>query len=267
MKGFGCAWLVFIGVALGGCASSSSGPALDEAVAAYARVKADPDVLRSAPKDVVRAGETLARAERFSSYLGSGEDVAHYAYLSQRYSDIATQHSELDKAQQRIVLLERERDRLRLALREGRMLSSQQENRWIEDQMMSLAASETDRGLVMTLGDVLFETASATLSPSANRTLFKLAQFLQINQRRNVRIEGYSDSLGPAEQNLALSKARAQAVGDLLVDLGIEARRIEVVAYGERFPVAENASAQGRAQNRRVEILFSDDQGRIAPPR
>ena len=82
-----------------------------------------------------------------------------------------------------------------------------------------------------------------------------------------MRIEGYSDSSGKREENLALSRARAQTVADALTDLGIDAKRVEVQGFGESFPVAENASAKGRAQNRRVEILFSDEQGRLGATR
>ena len=65
----------------------------------------------------------------------------------------------------------------------------------------------------------------------------------------------------------ALSQARAQTVADLLINLGVAAERVEVRGYGERFPLAENASARGRAQNRRVEILFSDAEGNLGPDR
>lgn len=262
----GSALLLSLAV-LGGCASQTSEEALSQAAASFQRVKENPDVLRSAPKDVIRAGESLARADRLSSYWGSDEDVLHYAYLSQRYSEIATQHSELNLNHERAAKLELELERLQLALREAKLLSVQQLGPQLDERMINLAASETDRGLVMTLGDVLFDAGRADLNSSANRTLLKLVQFLQVNPRRTVRIEGYSDSRGDPKENLALSHARAQAVADMLVDLGIDAKRIAVEGYGEAFPLAENASKQGRAQNRRVEILFSDDKGRLAPSR
>ncbi|MBB2495067.1 OmpA family protein [Aquipseudomonas ullengensis] len=252
---------------LGGCASQESDEALAQAAASFQSVKENTNVLRSAPKDVIRAGESLARADRLSSYWGSDEDVLHYAYLSQRYSEIATQHSELNLNHERAAKLDLERERLQLALREAKLLSVQQLGSQIDEQTINLAASETDRGLVMTLGDVLFDAGRADLNSSANRTLLKLVQFLQINPRRTVRIEGYSDSRGDPKENLELSRARAQAVADMLVDLGIDAKRIAVQGYGEAHPLAENASKQGRAQNRRVEILFSDDKGRLAPSR
>ena len=248
---------------LGGCVSPHSQQVLSEAERSFQQVKEDPDVLRSAPKDVIRAGESLARAERLSNYWGSADDVAHYAYLSQRYSQIARQHADLNLNQERLAKLELERERLQLALREAKLLSAQQQGQWLEEQVVSLAASETDRGLVMTLGDVLFDAGRTDLKASANRTILKLVQFLQINPRRTIRIEGYTDNRGDSAENLELSRARAQAVADVLADLGIDAKRMQVKGYGEAHPLAENASAKGRAQNRRVEILISDEAGQL----
>jgi len=256
-------------VLLAGCASShnSSDQALQDAHMAFQQVKEDADVLRSAPKDLIRAGESLAKADRLSSYWGSADDVSHYAYLSQQYSAIAKQKSALNLNQERAVKLELERQRLQLALREAKLLSVQDQSNWLEEQMVSLATIQSERGLVMTLGDVLFDAGHSDLKASANRTVLKLVQFLQLNPRRVVRIEGYTDSRGDAQENLELSRARAQAVADVLVDLGIDAKRIEVQGHGESFPVTENASAKGRAQNRRVEIVFSDEQGNLGSSR
>lgn len=261
--------LALMSLAMAGCAGlgDEHTAELDAARASFQAVKEDPQVLRSAPKDVIRAGESLGRAERLAGYWGSADDVAHYAYLSQRYSDIAREHAKLALDQERAARLELDRQRLQLALREAKLVSVQEQNAWLEEQIVNLATAQTDRGLVMTLGDVLFDAGEARLKTSANRTVLKLVQFLQLNPRRTVRIEGYSDSSGKREENLALSRARAQTVADALIDLGVDARRIEVQGFGESFPVAENASAKGRAQNRRVEILFSDEQGRLGATR
>lgn len=261
--------LALMSLAMAGCAGlgDEHTAELDAARASFQAVKEDPQVLRSAPKDVIRAGESLGRAERLAGYWGSADDVAHYAYLSQRYSDIAREHAKLALDQERAARLELDRQRLQLALREAKLVSVQEQNAWLEEQIVNLATAQTDRGLVMTLGDVLFDAGEARLKTSANRTVLKLVQFLQLNPRRTVRIEGYSDSSGKREDNLALSRARAQTVADALIDLGVDARRIEVQGFGESFPVAENASAKGRAQNRRVEILFSDEQGRLGATR
>ncbi|CAG8870933.1 Peptidoglycan-associated lipoprotein [Pseudomonas fluorescens] len=254
-------------VGLQGCASQRSELALDEAGAAFQTVKDDSDVLRSAPRDVIRAGESLSRAERLSSYIGSGADVRHYAYLSQRYSEIAREHTRLAANQERLAKLDLERQRLQLALREAKLADVQQQGKWVEAQIVSLTTQDSDRGLVMTLGDVLFDTGRAELKHSASRTVLKLVQFLQLNPRRIVRIEGYTDSTGTPEDNLKLSRDRAQAVADMLVDLGVDEKRIQVEGYGDQYPVEANASERGRAQNRRVEIVFSDDKGKLGAMR
>lgn len=254
-------------IGLQGCASQRSESALDDANAAFQKVKDDSDVLRSAPRDVIRAGESLARAERLSSYVGSGADVRHYAYLSKRYSEIAQEHAKLALNQERLAKLDLDRQRLQLALREAKLSSVQQQGKWLEAEIVALASEDANRGLVMTLSDVLFDTGHAELKNAASRTLLKLVQFLQLNPRRVVRIEGYTDSTGTPEDNLKLSRDRAQAVADMLVDLGVDEKRVQVVGYGDSYPVEANASERGRAQNRRVEIVFSDDKGKLGAAR
>lgn len=259
--------LLIAGVTVQGCANQQSQHALDQADATLRAVSTDQQVLLDAPKDVVRATESLDRAKRFASYWGGAEDAAHYAYLSERYTEIARQNSEQMQNKRRTTQLALEHERLRQAVQESKLLELQDQGRLIEDQMISLAATETDRGLVMTLGDVLFRSAGQELGPSANRTLLKVVHFLQLNPKRKIRIEGYTDSRGKAADNLVLSKARAQAVADFMQSLGVDPSRIEVIGYGEQFHVTENASARGRAQNRRVEILFSDEHGELGSPR
>jgi outer membrane protein OmpA-like peptidoglycan-associated protein len=97
--------------------------------------------------------------------------------------------------------------------------------------------------------------------------VLKVVQFLQFNPKRIVRIEGYTDSTGDSQENLELSRDRAQAVADVLADLGIEDERIQVQGYGDLFAVDSNTSERGRAQNRRVEIVFSDEKGLLSAPR
>jgi outer membrane protein OmpA-like peptidoglycan-associated protein len=251
-----------------GCAGhQSSERAVQQASVDFQKVRDDTNVLRGAPKDVIRAGELLGRAERLSGYWGSSADVSHYAYLSRRYSEIAREHTNLMLNQEQLTKSELDRQRLQLALREAKFSSVQQQGKWLEERMVALVTTQTDRGLVMTLGDVLFDTGNAELKSSANRTVLKLVQFLQLNPKRVVRIEGYTDSTGGKEENLQLSRDRAQSVADLLMDLGIDEKRLQVEGYGDEFPVDANASERGRAQNRRVEIVFSDDKGHLGAAR
>lgn len=90
---------------------------------------------------------------------------------------------------------------------------------------------------------------------------------LQLGKARGDLLEGYTDSVGDRQANLDLSRERAQAVADVLADLGVDPARMQVVGYGEAFPVTDNASNRGRAQNRRVEIVFSNDKGQLSAPR
>lgn len=252
---------------LQGCAYQEMNRALEEATQAYHLVSEDTQVLADAPRDVQRAQESLERARRFAGHLGSDEDALHYAYLSLRYSQIAAEHSQQAENERRVEQLHKEHERLRQTLQQARLLKISQDGQWFEDELISLAAAETDRGLVMTLGDVLFKPGSAELSISAHQRLLKLAHFLHLNPARRVRIEGYTDSSGSSAENLALSHSRAQVVASFLEELGVEPGRMETVGYGEAFRVSENASARGRALNRRVEIVFSDAQGRLGSPR
>lgn len=259
--------LLALALLCAGCAGNAGTRELDEARRQFEQVRDDQQVLQRAPRDVVRAGESLARAERLAAYWGNDDGVEHYAYLSRRYSEIAREHDRLGHNQQRIEQLRREQARLQQMLREAKLFNAQQQGAWLDEQLARLSTIETERGLVMTIGDVLFQTGSSELNRSANRVVLQLVQFLQLNPRRQVRIEGYTDSSGEEEENRELSRLRAQAVAQVLTDLGIDAERLQVIGYGEAHPVEENASARGRAANRRVEIVFSDEQGRLGPER
>ncbi|MDX1531810.1 MAG: OmpA family protein [Rhodothermales bacterium] len=133
----------------------------------------------------------------------------------------------------------------------------------LAQQVNELEAELTRRGLVLTLGDVLFDTGQATLKPGADRTVNALVTFLNENPERSVLIEGFTDEVGSEASNLDLSQRRADAVRAALVERGIAGTRIRTRGYGEAYPVASNATAAGRQQNRRVEIVISDPQGEI----
>jgi len=135
----------------------------------------------------------------------------------------------------------------------------------LETQLADLAAKQTPRGVVITLGDVLFGTDLARLNSQGMRSAQKLANVLQGNPRRTVLVEGFTDSTGSSAHNQELSERRAGAVQTALLELGVSRERIAVHGYGESYPVAANDTAQARQLNRRVEIVLSDEGGRIAP--
>lgn len=126
-------------------------------------------------------------------------------------------------------------------------------------ELSELKAQQTERGIVLTLGDVLFATGKAELSPDANRSVDKLAEFLKKYPKRDVLIEGHTDSVGTDDYNLTLSRKRADSVKYKLMGDGVEAGRITTKGYGERFPLASNDTKAGKAQNRRVEVIILNE--------
>lgn len=130
-------------------------------------------------------------------------------------------------------------------------------------QLSELEAKQTERGLVLTLKDVLFGVGKADLKPGAQRVVDQLAGFLGDYPERGLLIEGHTDSDGSQTYNQDLSLRRAEAVRQALVSRGVAFRRIEVRGYGETYPVTTSTTAEGRQQNRRVEVVFSDDQGKV----
>jgi outer membrane protein OmpA-like peptidoglycan-associated protein len=131
------------------------------------------------------------------------------------------------------------------------------------DQLMKelseLKAQQTERGIVLTIGDVLFATGKANLSPDANKSVATLAEFLKKYPKRDVLIEGHTDSVGKDDYNMVLSRKRADSVKYKLMEDGIEAGRITTVGYGKKFPLASNDTMAGKAQNRRVEVIILNE--------
>ena len=130
--------------------------------------------------------------------------------------------------------------------------------------MKDMNAKKTDRGMVVTVGDVLFDTNQSQLKPGGLRNMEKVVGFLKQYPMRKVLIEGFTDSSGSDSLNQQLSDRRADAVRSALVDSGVSGERIRTQGLGEAYPVASNDSAGGRQMNRRVEIVLSDDSGQIA---
>ena len=129
----------------------------------------------------------------------------------------------------------------------------------LERELAELNAKQTDRGIILTLGDVLFEFDKAELMSGGVRAVNKLAAFLQEYENRNLLIEGHTDSIGTPEYNLDLSRRRAEAVRSALMGKGVARDRIITKGYGKRYPVASNETEAGRQQNRRVEVIILDE--------
>ncbi len=136
----------------------------------------------------------------------------------------------------------------------------------LESQLNELQAKKTERGYIVTIGDVFFAVDQASLRPTAMASLRKLADVLAQNPNRTVLVEGFTDSTGSDEYNLRLSERRADAVAQALAQMGVPRDRIDTRAYGEAFPVVPNDTAGNRQLNRRVEIVLSNE-GEQIPPR
>ena len=112
---------------------------------------------------------------------------------------------------------------------------------------------------MVTLGDVLFETGETELRSEAMESLVEVVDLLQSEPEKDIRIEGHTDSTGNPETNLRISQERAESVLEALVSLGVDAGRITAAGMGQDFPIATNETEEGRAQNRRVDVILLDD--------
>ncbi|MDX1556189.1 MAG: OmpA family protein, partial [Xanthomonadales bacterium] len=145
-----------------------------------------------------------------------------------------------------------------LAQREAELAQQQADS--LRRQLENLQLRQTESGVVVTLGDVLFESGRTDLVPEAFSSIEEVVDLLQGEPEKNIRIEGHTDSTGSTETNLRLSQQRADAVLTALVDLGVDPGRITAIGMGEDFPIASNDTEQGRSRNRRVDVILLDDQ-------
>lgn len=133
---------------------------------------------------------------------------------------------------------------------------AKQEAEQASRELEEVKGKQTERGIVMTLGDVIFETGKAKLSERAKQNITKIANFMKKYPDRGILVEGHTDSVGTAAYNLVLSQRRADAVKKELMTMGVEAKRIIARGYGEQYPVDTNETNLGRQNNRRVEIVI-----------
>ena len=126
-------------------------------------------------------------------------------------------------------------------------------------ELSDLKAKQTERGMVLTLGEVLFALGKSDLTAKAVQSVDKLAEFLLKYTNRNVLIEGHTDSTGSDQLNMTLSQNRADAVKAALTAKGVPEGRITTKGYGKKYPMASNDTPSGRSQNRRVEVLILNE--------
>jgi outer membrane protein OmpA-like peptidoglycan-associated protein len=271
---------------LAACVSTpETGAALEEARTAVAQAEANPDVAKHAPMELDRARKLLANADGAAKEKGAmDKTTTHYAYLATQMARIAEQRSQEQVATARVKAGETERQQILLSARENEAnqalaqarsaqsqaerarsdaQSAQAESQRLAAALENLEASQTSRGIVLTLDDVLFDSGRAVLKSGAERSIDQIATFLSQHPERRVQIEGFTDSQGPDEYNRELSQSRADAVARAIIQRGVDAQRIRALGYGEEFPVASNADSGSRQLNRRVEIIVSNDDSAI----
>jgi outer membrane protein OmpA-like peptidoglycan-associated protein len=269
-----------VSVAAGLLAACAPTPVVPEgavqARAELARLQADAKLAPLAQEALRDAEAAVQLAEQTDA---EPEVAAHRIYVAQRRVDIAKAVAEARWAEQERTALAAELDKARLEAREreaaaargdaqvARMeadtarsaaAQAQQQSAALQREIDALNARPTDRGLVLTLGDVLFETGKADLKAGAITDLDRLAGFMAKYPDRTVVIEGHTDSVGSDDYNIGLSQRRAESVRTYLMRQGVDLSRVRTQGMGESVPVATNDTAGGRQQNRRVEIIVSN---------
>jgi outer membrane protein OmpA-like peptidoglycan-associated protein len=200
-----------------------------------------------------RAAEAEANARRSEELVAAARD------------DMERVRTEKDRMSVETAALKREKSDLEAGMVELRQAKArlQQEktelNVRLQDALSHVAETrDTARGFVVNLPDILFDIDEATLKPEARVVLAKLAGILLVIPDLTVTVEGHTDSTGSAEYNLQLSKLRAESVQAFLGGQGVAPERLSAVGFGMERPIADNATAEGRKRNRRVEIVIAE---------
>ena len=288
-------------ILLGACSSMpTTTPMLDQARGDFIAANNNPQVSSYAPLEFKQASDALEKANAAAARKESLDTIDKLAYIAKQKIATAQELAKQKAAEAQIANSGRERDQVRLEARtaeaerakadaerakadaaaanaqtaaaqgqvadaEARTREAQARAAALEAMMTELQAKKTERGMIITIGDVLFATGQATLTPAGMSNLRKLADALAQNPERTVLVEGFTDSVGGAAYNQTLSEKRAASVRNALMGMGVDERRIAMKGYGEAYPVAPNDTAGNKQLNRRVEIVLSNSAAPIPP--
>lgn len=265
---------------LGGCSPLLKPEGADAARRELNALKLNPVLAAQVPAALADAELAVQAAEIPTRDLVAGQHVAHVAL---RKVEIARIDAERRVAEETLQQLTRQREAIvrdnqvreleiasaqaQAAARAQQLaaLKAQQEavkaralNNELQQQLAALQALPTERGMMMTLGDVLFEPGKVDLQSAAFERLDLLAAFMNRYPAQKLQIDGYTDSRGSDEVNQRLSEQRAEAVKVYLIIQSVDSSRITTAGHGKQAPIADNATPEGRQRNRRVEIIITD---------
>ncbi|MGN8225483.1 OmpA family protein [Gracilimonas sp. BCB1] len=277
---------LIIPLLLAGCGGPpQNNPLLMEARQSYDKAEQDSMIVMKAPVALKEAEEALEQSQQLWEEGADRNLIEHYAYIANQKTRIARETAELNAAQDEVEQAESERKQVLIEARRAEAIAAERraedalqlvkeeraeaerarkEASELAERLSEMEARQSERGMVLTLSDVLFDFDSSTLNAGANKVVNELAGFLKNYPERTVHIEGFTDSIGSAEYNKNLSQRRADALKQALIQAGISSQRIETVGYGEEYPVATNMNEAGRQQNRRVEVIISNENGVVS---
>lgn len=266
-------------------------PALMSANQDFINAQNSPKVQQLAPVELTKAQTDLVRAQAAWNNQEQDTEVNHLAYLTKQSVAIAVETAKRKSAELEVANAADERNRVLLAIRTEEASKAQRDTQiakgqtqnaladsaaanqrtrevenyaaQLQSRLAALNAKQTERGYVITLGDILFDNNQSELKPGASTGVERLGTFMLQYPQRKVLVEGYTDNIGSTSSNQALSTRRANSIRLALIRMGVQSSRIATQGYGESYPVGSNESAEGRQANRRVEIILSDDNGRL----
>lgn len=237
---------------------------LETAQAAYSKASANEVVVKHAAKELDDARNALSQGEHAWSKEGKRGRAEHYAYIASQKVNIAKLIAQRKEDDARLENMNLERQRVQLDARSQEVDRARAETLELQQQLEDMQARVTARGIVATLGDVLFDTGEAALKSTSAVNIDKIAKFMNSYPNRLAIVEGHTDNMGDDDYNLDLSRERAFSVRSALVARGIDGSRITTQNLGEASPIADNNNASGRQQNRRVEVIFPDTDAQIS---
>ncbi|MBN1548127.1 MAG: OmpA family protein [Syntrophaceae bacterium] len=175
--------------------------------------------------------------------------------------DLADKDSALMRAKEQLAQATSEADRARILadIKAKEAEKAKAELALLMAELSELQGQLTERGIVLTIGDILFAFDKDNLNASGLKSMDKIAAFLRERPNRKLLVEGHTDNIGTFEYNQGLSERRAASVKNALVERGVAGDRIVTIGYSKKYPIASNDTPAGRQQNRRVEVVILNE--------